>query len=893
MRPAPPTQPAPSALSLPGPRPERLFTLETDRVTLSLRALSAPPRRASGALDGGLLRVEPLRPGLRFGPGTFRAGVPPEIAGDPTLLAGPLLFEQCDYKLYARATPGATARIHHDDPLFARQLTEEDHGNTVHGVINFGAQIGRSTFTVLVDGAPELRIELEVFPEKITYREDYEELLAEVQSLATGLALEYLRATYQPGATAVVGGAPTELEWVLGLQRLVGDLERALRHVARSPARRLARRETPARPERIQRVDAAVRASVRRRAGTLRAALPTSPDGALPPLPEGARLAEVRPSPTLDTPEHRFLAAQVTRIRRRLAAIRAQLAEKSVGAGERRRRALSDLEALEKRLAALGRLEPLVAARGDPPPGFASLLLARAPGYREAYRACLALTLGLRVEGGPLRLAVKDVSLLYEYWCYLATARLLASVTGARADLRELFAVRGEGLEVRLERGRESAIRLDAPGGRRITLHYNPVVAHADTLIAQRPDLLLSVVDPGWPKLELLLDAKYRIDASAAFVVRHGAPGPPEDAINALHRYRDAILEERASEAASPKRRVVQAVALFPYRPTPPESFTESQLFRMIDRVGIGALPLLPGSTDYLERWLAAALSRGAWDLSDRIQGHAAAERAADWKKAAAEVVLVGLLRGGASSHLSASPESARAHLAWIASERRYYAPLTRTQRRQFVARWLALYSPAEPGQRGGVTHVAPIEAFEVVERCAIATPWRSSLPDPTQVVLYHLGPLTKLPRVIENRTQDAAAGARPPRGTRVPVRRWSSRLALDRAAILAELALETEPEWRLYEALRARGVSFRIVPGPARTPYVVDPEGRALFQGQGGAGWSARYLGGSGFAFRTSTSTSAGAPNAPGSADPTEETRLVYPEDVAASALARATSVG
>ena len=42
---------------------------------------------------------------------------------------------------------------------------------------------------------------------------------------------------------------------------------------------------------------------------------------------------------------------------------------------------------------------------------------------REAYRACLVLSLGLRIEGGPLALSVKDLSLLYEYWCYLATAR--------------------------------------------------------------------------------------------------------------------------------------------------------------------------------------------------------------------------------------------------------------------------------------------------------------------------------------------------------------------------------------------------------------------------------------------------------------------------------------
>jgi hypothetical protein len=34
-----------------------------------------------------------------------------------------------------------------------------------------------------------------------------------------------------------------------------------------------------------------------------------------------------------------------------------------------------------------------------------------APGYKEAYRACLILSLGLRIEGGPFKLSLKDLSI--------------------------------------------------------------------------------------------------------------------------------------------------------------------------------------------------------------------------------------------------------------------------------------------------------------------------------------------------------------------------------------------------------------------------------------------------------------------------------------------------
>src|SRR6185437_7438499 len=102
--------------------------------------------------------------------------------------------------------------------------------------------------------------------------------------------------------------------------------------------------------------------------------------------PVRARLPAARPTPTLDTPEHRWLAAQLAAILHRLATIRRAAGDPLDG--PRRQRALHDLDRLEARVSALLRLEPMLAADGEPPPRFASLRLLAAPGYREAYRAC-------------------------------------------------------------------------------------------------------------------------------------------------------------------------------------------------------------------------------------------------------------------------------------------------------------------------------------------------------------------------------------------------------------------------------------------------------------------------------------------------------------------------
>lgn len=121
----------------------------------------------------------------------------------------------------------------------------------------------------------------------------------------------------------------------------------------------------------------------------------------------------------------------------------------------------------------------------------------------------------------------------------------------------------------------------------------------------QRPDFLLEVRAPGGETTRVVLDAKYRVDASAPYRARYGAPGPPEESLNVLHRYRDAIV--RPGRGA-PERMVARAVALFPYREPEPGAFRASRLWSALERIGVGAIPLLPGSTEYLEEWVRSVL---------------------------------------------------------------------------------------------------------------------------------------------------------------------------------------------------------------------------------------------------------------------------------------------
>jgi hypothetical protein len=370
-------------------------------------------------------------------------------------------------------------------------------------------------------------------------------------------------------------------------------------------------------------------------------------------------------------------------------------------------------------------------------------------------------------------------------------------------------------------RGRESVVTARGPNGRRVVVRYSPLLAHPHIATPQRPDVMLTIHDRDWPPLHLILDAKYRLDDSPERVRRDGAPGPPDDALNVLHRYRDAILERPDAAATRPKRGVVQAAAAFPHRDPPGQDYASSRLYRSLDAVGVGAIPLLPGATHLLERWLTRALSRGSWSLSETAPGHTAEERAAAFRRAAAEPALIGALRGQ-------DPEG---HLAWVTSARMYYAPLTTAQQRQFVARWIALYMPGSPG---AITHEAEVMRVEVKRRGEVQTPWQATRSPDETVLVYHLVEVTARAQPIVNRD-----------GRRVPARLWSSHLGLCRAEELGQLALETEPEWRLFEELSARGIAFHIAPAPAQVEDAEDPRGRARFRGKE---WSARYRGAAGF---------------------------------------------
>ena len=151
-------------------------------------------------------------------------------------------------------------------------------------------------------------------------------------------------------------------------------------------------------------------------------------------------------------------------------------------------------------------------------------------------------------------------------------------------------------------------------------------------LVTQKPDIVLEVTIPegGYAAPERrfiwLFDAKYRIKIERSQydeddIDINKIDYVPDDAINQMHRYRDALiaLHESSSDSQRKSRPVFGAFALYPGYFQQDNSLLVNPYADAIREVGIGAFPLLPDDSagDCGGRWLLDFLQR---QIGDGVQ---------------------------------------------------------------------------------------------------------------------------------------------------------------------------------------------------------------------------------------------------------------------------------
>ena len=243
-----------------------------------------------------------------------------------------------------------------------------------------------------------------------------------------------------------------------------------------------------------------------------------------------------------------------------------------------------------------------------------STSLTRGAGYRDFMHIYLLLTRGLELADNDIfKIEQKNVSTLYEYWCFLKLVQLLKEQNASEIDYQDLIKVRANKFHVELEKGKSSRVTFKKENtGESTTIYFNREFNREGKKVFtynQRPDYSIEFKKNGFEKpFWYLFDAKYRFEEFTDS--ENNLYNVPQDAIGQLHRYRDAILHTEITN--STYRGAIKnlgGIILYPY-PLSEKQFENNTFYKTIEQVNIGALPFLPSKSGLVSELLNKLINK-------------------------------------------------------------------------------------------------------------------------------------------------------------------------------------------------------------------------------------------------------------------------------------------
>ncbi|GAB7217181.1 hypothetical protein OS42_37940 [Dickeya oryzae] len=231
-----------------------------------------------------------------------------------------------------------------------------------------------------------------------------------------------------------------------------------------------------------------------------------------------------------------------------------------------------------------------------------SMVFYKHPQYVRFDKLCRLLNGGLSFSRNIVPIGVKDTALLYEYWCFLKIIDLLQT----NFDLKQQTVVQLKRMRtvVTLEKGKASTMRFKHKHtGKDLYVIYNRMFNNLPTT-SQKPD---NVIQFASNNRFYIFDAKYRIKFDKDYIKKYRKPGPLEEDINTMHRYRDAIAIPHPITLRYQRGVVIGAAVLFPH---PNEAdYEDHHFYKSLEQVEIGGIPFLPHSTSMLQTKIDQLLS--------------------------------------------------------------------------------------------------------------------------------------------------------------------------------------------------------------------------------------------------------------------------------------------
>lgn len=504
-------------------------------------------------------------------------------------------FENTDYPLHVKPAKG-------DIKLLRLTIGKEQsehvsaEDSIIFGSINYKNQVGRTDIKVLYEKEGKektLSFTTEVLSYKMDYRTDLRSVIRDIEEEFAMLSYSFLKETYLTFRTSDKDA--TDLIWWQIFRSCFDRITEASRLIINNPKRRL---QTSVRYELAERMPY----------------MPVELENEYEEFKDEPahlyRMEEMFLSK--DTVENRFLKYALNNIADRFKQVRKNVV-KVLKADNIDM--LSQIKAMDDELTTLAS-DPFFRGIGMFK-GFTqdSLVMKQAAGYRVIYEQWIILQCGYDLQDGIIQLEVKDISELYEIWCFIKVKNIVQHILRNTATPRvDGSKMEGEFIKSLIQGSKSEVVFLDneKPEVELVSVMYNAttddeehltdetsvsqntdIVETTSKTTEQRPDIVLRLSKTS-DKIQYtyLFDAKYRI-RDTSIPAKNGVDVPPVDAINQLHRYRDAIYYTNASDERL-KKEVIGGYVLYPGNLTK-EQFTGSYYHKSVYEVNIGAYPLKPG----------------------------------------------------------------------------------------------------------------------------------------------------------------------------------------------------------------------------------------------------------------------------------------------------------
>lgn len=740
---------------------DELIYIQAGNISITVKGKIPPASPdGAGAEDASSLRVQ-----CRDEVAALRVGGGEVDRKQQAFSCAPLFFEQHAYEIIIENMGSGEVSFWHENLSVRRAVTPVgSRGTLLSGIVNFRNNIGFSDFIICLNGKEYIKLTIEVFPEKISYRKDYREIMADVAEELYAIIFDFLRKTYYGyGQSRNRGESPVEFYAVV--TTIFKRFLRALDKIISEPHHTLENRH--------EIVPGYKAVSLDRCSISWLAHHPehiTKKQGRILVDKTMAAVKKV----SYDTRENRMTRYILESTIRRLQTFRQMY---GLMAREKDGAVFTGIDSMVQSLRCRETGTFLQAVESQGSEAGLSLVFALAPGYRELYKYYLMLERGLNITGDVFHASVKDLAVLYEYWCFIK----LNSMLRKKYELvsQDVIRVEGNRLFVTLLKGKGSEVRYrNSYSGERIVLSYNPRETGLPT-VPQRPYNVLTLTKDGMEDGSLtyryIFDAKYKIDpaveGSYYYNVISHTPGPREEDINTMHRYRDAIVSENG--ARDYERTMFGAYVLFPYADE--ETYRKHKFYKSIETVNIGGLPFLPSATGMVEQMLDELVADSPESAFERTVLPLGIERKlarVDWGQ---RDVLVGVLKNVKQLQICQ-----KYHF--------YHIPASKIPEKRLPIHYVAIYQSRRLfGEDSGIFLYGEVIRTALVRRRSIR-----EIPKDSDELYYRFAvrKWNRLPHPVKVRESARIAD-------------YTNLFLLQHADEMPDLKIRSEEEYRLYYELR------------------------------------------------------------------------------------------